>query len=51
MDVQAQESLKAVKLTTEVPRKVVTQSNARFLNPDTPTTTLQSSLAIGGIDS
>lgn len=33
MDVQAQEFLKAVKQTADAPRKVVTQSDAHFLNP------------------
>lgn len=35
MDVQAQEFLKAVKQTADVPRKVVSQGDARFLNPAT----------------
>lgn len=35
MDFQAQEFLKAVKLTSEAPRKHPNCDNARFLNPDT----------------
>ena len=35
MDEQAQEFLKAVKLTADAPRKVVAQGDARFLNPAT----------------
>ena len=35
MDVQAREFMKAVKATSDAPRKVVAQDNARFLNPST----------------
>lgn len=35
MDQQAQEFLKAVKVTTDAPRNAVAPDNARFLNPAT----------------
>lgn len=35
MDVQAQEFLKAVKVTADAPRKTAALDNARFLNPAT----------------
>ena len=33
MDTQAQEFLKAVKITADAPRKMTSPDNARFLNP------------------
>ena len=35
MDIQAQEFLKAVKVTADAPRKTAALDNARFLNPAT----------------